>query len=77
VETPAHAATLEKRVPLGEAEQTQDLLGGWAPTLSLLEVQRQLFDVLAPHRSAQLALDEHRHEQCEEVEREECLWSMT
>jgi hypothetical protein len=39
---------IRPRVPLGQAEQGQDLLGGGPPALALLRIDGQLLDLFAP-----------------------------
>ena len=42
----------EQRMPLGEAEQAQNLLSGWAFALTLLWIEREFLDFLSLHRKA-------------------------
>src|SRR5262249_23511595 len=64
-------AVVHELVPLGEAEQTQDLFRGGSRAVALLGIERQFADVIALHGKAQLALDDGLHEECEKIEREE------
>src|SRR5262249_52395042 len=64
-------AVLHNLVPLGEAEQTQDLFRGRSRTVALLGVERQLGNVLTLHGKSQLALDDGRHEESEKIQGEE------
>ena len=56
---------------LGETEEPQDLLGGRSLALTLLGVDRQLCDVLAFYRQAQLSFDEGLHQESQEIQGEE------
>ncbi|SRR6266704_5525211 len=60
-------------MPLGPAEQAQDLFGGRMGALTLLGIQREFRDVLALHGETEFALDECADEKREEVQSEECL----
>jgi hypothetical protein len=55
-------------VPFGEAEETQDLFGGWALAEALFGVDRQLLYFLALHGEAQLPLDQCLDEKSQEIE---------
>jgi hypothetical protein len=64
-------AVLHQLVPLGEAEQAQDLFRGGACAVALFGVEGQLVNFLAFHGEAQLAFDQSLNETREEIESEE------
>ena len=62
-----NAAAADQGVPLGQAEQTEDLFGGGPFTGSLFRVKRKLLEAFSLHGQAQLTFDECLHQKCQEI----------